>query len=227
MRRFRPRGVLYLILVTALTAAIVGCPPTDPVGELPSSYVAPTSASASPSVTTPGPSITTADYTVPDFSPGPLARPAGRPGPSITTAGYAVPDFSRKPVAQPRVRPEPTEQAAEPVGPDEPAMAAAAAGQDALSGAIVGEWVDKNNRERRIQFFETGSGMMLSDEGGFTATYYSFVDQDTIRLVDGSGEMDLTLDGDVLTVRFRRLGRPPFRYLTGEVAEFRRAPPAR
>jgi hypothetical protein len=75
---------LYLIPVMALTAAMVGCPPTDSGGKIPSPYIA----AASPSVTTAGPSVTTADYTVPNFY-----------RPSVTTAEYAVPDFSGAPVA--------------------------------------------------------------------------------------------------------------------------------
>ena len=103
---------------------------------------------------------------------------------------------------------------------------ATAANSHSLKEAIVGEWVDTENDERRIDFFENGSGVMLSDEGGFTATFYSFVDENTVRLAGGSGEMELDLQDDQLTIRFTRLGQPPFPYATDETAEFQRAAPA-
>ena len=106
------------------------------------------------------------------------------------------------------------------------AATAAPAGENALQSAILGEWVDTQNAERRIDFFENGSGIMLSDEGGFTATFYSFTDEDTVSLVGGAGEMDLALEGDQLTIRFTRSGQSPFPYATGESASFQRAEPA-
>ena len=100
MRRFRPQSVLYLIPLIALTAALVGCPPTDQGGRFGSARVPP----RSPSVTAPAPSVTTADSAVPDYS-----------GPRLEMAP---------------VRPEPAEQSAEPAAPVEPAMAAATTGMN-------------------------------------------------------------------------------------------------
>lgn len=111
-------------------------------------------------------------------------------------------------------------------GGDSDATVPTPAGENALKSAVAGEWVDTQNAERRIDFFENGSGIMLSDEGGFTATFYSFIDEDTVSLAGGAGEMDLALEGDQLTIRFTRSGQSPFPYATGESASFQRAEPA-
>ena len=92
-----------------------------------------------------------------------------------------------------------------------------------LRDAIVANWVDTANDQRQIEFLSESS-LMLSDDGGFTATFYDFVDDDTVRLADGSGEMDLSLKGETLAITFKRLGTPPFPYDDGQTATFTKAP---